>query len=76
MFMRLRQEGAAHSQRADELQSRTSRMEVEIVARAQELQEANERIRHLNEGLEQRVAERAKLRRARANFVRRKRWRQ
>ena len=58
MFMRLRQEGVAHSQRADALQTRSAHMEAEIVARAQQLQEANERVRQLNEGLEQRVAER------------------
>ena len=58
MFMRLRQEGVAHSQRAEELQTRSARMEAEIVERAQQLQEANERVRQLNEGLEQRVAER------------------
>jgi signal transduction histidine kinase len=48
-FIRVKQTGVEQEQRAAALQVRTEQMESEIFLRAQEIQEANEKLRHANE---------------------------
>jgi PAS domain S-box-containing protein len=64
-FVRLKQRGAEQEKQTQELRVRAEQMEAEVFLRAQELQEANRRLRlandelsRLKEGLERRVAER------------------
>ncbi len=66
-FVRLKQRGTQQEQETQDLRERAGRMEAEIYRRAQELQESNralreseERLRQLNETLEQRVRERTR----------------
>jgi PAS domain S-box-containing protein len=57
-FVRLKQQGSAEHQIAEELRTRAGMMEAEIYRRAQEIQEANRQLRELQAGLEQRVRQR------------------
>ncbi len=64
-FVRAQQQELAQERRTQDLQERAERTEAEVFRRAQELQRSNralreseERLRHLNETLEQRVLER------------------
>ena len=60
-FVRLKQEGAEQSRLADELRRRTVAMEAEIFLRAGQLQDANERLRAINEELARRETERGRI---------------
>jgi signal transduction histidine kinase len=57
-FMRLQQAGGEQAKLTLELRSRAQRMESEVFARAQEIQEANRRLLELQAELERRVEER------------------
>ena len=64
-FIRAKQQEEAQERQTQDLRARAERMEAEIFRRAQDLQRSNralreseERLRHLNETLEQRVLER------------------
>ncbi|TXL71905.1 response regulator [Vineibacter terrae] len=66
-FIRLQRQGRAQARRAQGLLERVDRMAVDVLHRAQQLQETNralrqseERLRQLNETLEQRVLERTR----------------
>jgi signal transduction histidine kinase/CheY-like chemotaxis protein len=48
-FVRLKQAGAEHERLTEELRNRAGRMEMEVYQRAQELAEANRRLREVNE---------------------------
>jgi signal transduction histidine kinase len=50
-FMRLKQQGWAQNRLAEELRTRTAEMEQDITLRAQQLQEANEKLRTANREL-------------------------
>jgi signal transduction histidine kinase/DNA-binding response OmpR family regulator len=50
-FVRLKQQGSEQQKLADELQDRTTRVEMEVYLRAQEVQEANTRLREANQSL-------------------------
>jgi len=50
-FVRLKQLGSEREKAADELRDRSSRMEIEVYLRAQEVQEANRRLREANHEL-------------------------
>jgi signal transduction histidine kinase len=63
-FVRLKQKGIEQHTLAERLQTRTEQMEAEIYLRAQELQEANRRLRKLNEDLQTEIAERKHVERA------------
>ena len=56
-FLRLQQRGLAQEKQAQEMRVRGERMEAEIFLRAQELQEANRRLRQANEELARMKAE-------------------
>ena len=57
-FIRLKEQEQASHQLTDELMSRAGAMEAEIYRRAQEIQEANARLRELHADLEERVSAR------------------
>src|SRR4029450_2839761 len=57
-FVRLKQQGAASDRITEELRSRAGLMEAEVYRRAQQIQEANQRLRALQTELESRVEER------------------
>ncbi len=64
-FVRLKQEGSEERKIAEELRTRAGMMEAEIYRRAQEIQDANRRLRDLHADLERRVEARtADLKRA------------
>ncbi len=55
-FIRLKRKGLEHRALAEQLRTRAEEMEAEIYLRAQEVQEANQRLRLLNQGLENEIA--------------------
>ena len=57
-FVRLREAHRVQGELTDELKDQATRMEAEVLRRAQELQEANRQLRKLQAELEQRVQER------------------
>ncbi len=57
-FVRLKERGHERDRVAEELRTRAGQMEVEVYRRAQEVQEANRRLRELQAELESRVAAR------------------
>jgi light-regulated signal transduction histidine kinase (bacteriophytochrome) len=59
-FIHMKQLGNEQQKRTEALQIQAEQMEAEIYARAQELQEVNQRLRKSNEELEQRVEERTR----------------
>ncbi len=64
-FVHLKEEGREHSRFTEELKTHVDRMEAEVYRRAQEIQEANRRLRELHAELEVRVETRtADLQRA------------
>jgi signal transduction histidine kinase len=60
-FIRLKQRGVEQDKIADELRTKAGRMEAEVFQRAQELQEANRRLRVANEELETKEKELTEL---------------
>jgi signal transduction histidine kinase len=56
-FVRLKQQGAEHHERAQQQQSRADKMEAEVYARAQQVQEANRELRKANEELSRKETE-------------------
>jgi signal transduction histidine kinase len=60
-FVRLKQADTEQQRLTAELQSRAGMMEAEVIARSQELQAANARLRQVNEALVDRDAERTRL---------------
>jgi signal transduction histidine kinase/ActR/RegA family two-component response regulator len=57
-LVRLQEEGEAQERRAEEMRSHGQRLEAEVVRRAQQIQEVNERLREAKSALERRVEER------------------
>jgi signal transduction histidine kinase len=60
-FITLKQQDSEHARRTEALQDQAQKMEAEIFLRAQELQDANRRLRLLNGELAERDAERTQL---------------
>jgi signal transduction histidine kinase len=60
-FVRLKERDQAASRIAEELRTKAGQMEMEVFRRAQEIQEANERLRAANEELERREGELQRL---------------
>jgi signal transduction histidine kinase len=60
-FITLKQQDSEHARRTEALQDQAQKMEAEIFLRAQELQDANRRLRLLNAELAERDAERTQL---------------
>lgn len=60
-FVRLKQQGIEQTRRTEALQSQAERMEAEIFLRAQQLQEANARLREVNAQIARHNAERERI---------------
>jgi PAS domain S-box-containing protein len=67
-FVRLKQQGLAQEQITAELRTRTAQMEVEVMARAQELQQANEHLRQAHAEVSRMVAKMREVDRLKTEF--------
>ncbi len=68
-FVRLTQQGALQGKLAEELGARAARMEADIMSRAQEVQEANKKLRAANEDLARKEQELKELDRLKTEFL-------